>query len=173
MVCYQRSEQRIAGTNANIRKIIMKNFYFILILFFNSLITNGQGNITEQQQMAFEQIARTFQINYMNGSENCESIVQAIDKKIIMSELRFMKQMTMKYEQLVQFCPHLPKKEVINTITEQRLLSVNLGYDYVSQLYLRKSVGDTVRETSTRIWKLKDDEWKIVQMNSSLNKHCD
>lgn len=142
----------------------------VLSIFMNSY---AQGTTTEEQQKAFEDIAQTFQANYMEGSENCESIIHAFDKKVRMSENRFSQQMTMTYEQLVQFCPHLPKKEVINTVTEQSLLSSDLGYDYVSQLYLRKSVGDTIKETSSRIWKLKDGNWKIIQMNSSLNKYCD
>jgi hypothetical protein len=127
----------------------------------------------EAKQKEFEEIAQTFQANYMEGSENCESIIQAIDKDVKMSENKFSQQMSMTYEQLVQFCPHLPKKEVISTITEQRLLSSELAFDYVTQLYLRKSVGDTVRETSSRIWELKDGNWKIIQMNSSLSKYCD
>jgi hypothetical protein len=91
-----------------------------------------------------------------------------------MSEIQFSgPARTFTHEQLVQFCPHLPAKEVIETETEQRLISSTLGYDYVSQLYLRHSLGDTVRETSSRIWQLKNNEWKIIQMNSSLTRACD
>ncbi|WP_370392381.1 hypothetical protein [uncultured Winogradskyella sp.] len=152
----------------------MKKIYLLLTLVLGIFMDSyAQGTTTEEQQKEFKEITQTFQSNYMEGSENCESIIHAFDKKVKMSENRFSQQMTMTYEQLVQFCPHLPKKEVINTVTEQRLLSSELGYDYVSQLYLRKSVGDTVRETSSRIWELKDGGWKIIQMNSSLNKHCD
>ena len=152
----------------------MKKIYLLLTLVLGIfMISNAQETTKEEKQKEFEEIAKTFQSNYMEGSENCESIIQAFDKNVKMSENRFSQQMTMTYEQLVQFCPHLPKKEVINTVTEQKLLSLELSYDYVSQLYLRKSVGDTIRETSSRIWQLKGGSWKIIQMNSSLNKHCD
>jgi hypothetical protein len=152
----------------------MKKIYLSVTLVLGIIINSyAQGTTTEEQQNAFEEIAQNFQANYMEGSENCESIIHAFDQKVKMSENRFSQQMNMSYEQLIQFCPHLPKKEVLNTVTEQRLLSSESGYDYVSQLYLRKSVGDTVRETSSRIWELKDGGWKIIQMNSSLNKHCD
>jgi len=85
-----------------------------------------------------------------------------------MSENRFFKQITLTQEQLVQFCPLLPKKDVIITETEQRIMSSELGYNYVSQLYLRKIAG----ETSSGIWKLKDDGCEVIQMNSSPNKYC-
>jgi hypothetical protein len=154
--------------------MIMMKIYFLLTLVFGTFVNSyAQETSTEEHYKEFEEIARTFQSNYMEGTENCESIIQAFDKNVKMSENRFSQQMTMTYEQLVQFCPHLPKKEVINTVTEQRLLSSELSYDYVSQLYLRKSVGDTVRETSSRIWQIKNGSWKIIHMNSSLNKSCD
>ena len=152
----------------------MKKIFLLPTLILGILMNSyAQDPNQEAKQKGFEEIAKTFQANYMEGSESCESIIKAIDKDVKMSENRFAQQMTMTHEQLVQFCPHLPKKEVINTITEQRLLSSELGYDYVTQLYLRKSVGDTVRETSSRIWKFKDGGWKIIQMNSSLSTYCD
>ncbi|MFB6319678.1 hypothetical protein [Saccharicrinis sp. FJH54] len=58
----------------------------------------------------------------------------------------------------VLFCPHLQKKEVISTDSEQGLQGTNLAYDYVSQLYLRTNVGDTARESSSRIWEKKNGE---------------
>jgi hypothetical protein len=152
----------------------MKNLFLVLILISGIIFYSiAQESVTESQQKEFERIAQTFQTKYMQGSENCDYLIQAFDKNVKMSEIQFTRQMQMTYEQLVQFCPHLPKKEVIQTVTEQRLLTTDLAYDYVSQLYLRKSKGDTIRETSSRIWKLKNNEWKIIQMNSSLNKACD
>ena len=152
----------------------MKKIYLLLTLILSIIMSSyAQESATELQQKEFEKIAQTYQMKYMKGGENCEYIIQAFDKNVNMSENRFSQQMKMTFEQLVQFCSHLPKKEVIQTVTEQKLLSSELGYDYVSQLYLRKSVGDTVRETASRIWILKNNDWKIIQMNSSLNKACD
>ena len=148
--------------------------YFALFLIVVLASCSKEPSISELQKQEFEQITREYQNKYIDGSENCEYILNSIDENIHMSESQFgLPNVTISYEQLVQFCPHLPKKEVINSITEQRLLTPSLGYDYVSQLYLRKSVGDTVRETSSRIWAKNDEVWKIIQMNSSLNKACD
>ena len=150
----------------------MKYYFLILIISIISCTSNKE--ITEEEQMKFEKEALAFQSKYMDGSENCEDIINSIDKDVRMSEIRFSEPaVSFTHEQLVQFCPHLPKKDVIETETEQRLLSSTLGYDYVSQLYLRESLGDTVRETTSRIWRLENNEWKIIQMNSSLNKACD
>lgn len=148
--------------------------YFFLILIIPILSCTSNKGITEEEQLKFKQMALTFQVKYMDGSENCEDIINSIDQDVKMSEIRFSgPAVSYTHEQLVQFCPHLPKKDVIDTETEQRLLSSTLGYDYVTQLYLRKSLGDTIRETSSRIWKFKNNEWKIIQMNSSLSKACD
>ena len=148
--------------------------YLLLIILISILSCTSNTAITEEEQNKFERIAQAFQKKYMGGSENCEDIINSIDEDVIMSEIRFSEPaMNLTHEQLVQFCPHLPKKQVIATETEQRLITPTTGYDYVSQLYLRKSLGDTVRETASRIWKFKNNEWKIIQMNSSLNKACD
>jgi hypothetical protein len=147
-----------------------------LSILFLIIITSCKNvsSINEAQKKDFENLAKEYQKKYMDGSENCEYILDALDENIKMSESQFGQPvMDISYEQLVKYCPHLPKKEVISTITEQRLITSNLGYDYVSQLYLRKSVGDTVRETSSRIWEKKNEAWKIIQMNNSLNKACD
>ena len=148
---------------------------YLIILFLILVVScNDRTSLTEFQKNDFENITREYQTNYMEGSDNCKYILNALDENIKMSESQFgQPPLNISYEQLVKYCPHLPKKEIISTITEQRLLTSNLGYDYVSQLYLRKSVGDTARETSSRVWQKKDGIWKIIQMNNSLNKACD
>lgn len=134
----------------------------------------AQNQFTDTQQKEFEETVRTFQTKYVAGNDNCEYIINFIDKNVKMSEARFSEPAkNFTYQQLKQFCPHLPKKLIIETITEQRLLSPQLGYDFVSQLYLRKSLGDTVRETTSRIWEHKDGIWKIIQLNTLLSKVCD
>lgn len=143
----------------------------ILVLGLNS---TAQNSIGEDLEKEFKEKAQSFQSSYTGGSENCEEIINSMDPDIRMSELRFSEESKVyTYEQLVQFCPHLPRKEVIQTSTEQRLFSENFGYDYVSQLYLRKSQGDTLRETSSRIWENKNGKWRIIHMNNSINKACD
>ena len=148
--------------------------YFSLVFIVVVIACNTEPSDFESQQKEFEKVAQKYQAKYTGGSDNCEYIVQSIDENIKMSEISFGgPPVDFTYDLLVQYCPHLPKKQVIETSTEQRLLLPDLGYDYVSQLYLRKSLGDTVRETSSRIWKKKEGKWKIIQMNNSLNKACD
>ena len=110
----------------------------------------------------------------MEGEQNCDYIMKSMDEEIKMSELRFSEPLqTYTFEQLKEFCPHLPKKQILETSTEQRLLNSNQGYDYVSQSFLGSNGKDTLRETSSRIWEIKDGVWKIVQMNNSIKKDCD
>ncbi len=152
----------------------MKSSFFCIIFFLGFTFDSYcQDSFTETEKEEFEKIAHTFQAKYMDGGENCDYLLKVIDEDVVLSEIQFTKELTMTQEMLVQFCPHLPKKEVVSTVSEQRLLTTDLAFDYVSQLYLRKSLGDTVRETSARIWKKKDGVWKIIQLNNSLNKACD
>ncbi|TBW29980.1 hypothetical protein [Gramella sp. KN1008] len=151
----------------------MKNLLLIILLVLAGISTfKAQESITSEQR-EFEEMARTFQDNYNAGSEKCDEILEAYHRDARLTETAFsgpLKSFT--YEQLLQFCPHLPKKEVIETTTEQKLLTSKLGYDYVSQLYIRKSIGDTVRETSSKIWEKRNGKWKIIHVNSLLNKVC-
>ncbi|ASV30218.1 hypothetical protein [Maribacter cobaltidurans] len=149
----------------------MKYIIPLCIILFAS--SSNNDSFTKNQQDEFEQVAKNYQKIYMDGNANCDEILSHLDENIIMSEAQFGgPNRTITYDQLKMFCPHLPQKEVIGTITEQRLLATDLGYDYVSQIYLRKSVGDTARETSARIWERKKGVWKIIQMNNSLRKEC-
>ena len=109
-------------------------------------------------------MAQDYQSAYMEGSKNCDKILGRMDREIRMWE----NGSVWSYADLEKFCPHLPSKPVIQTYNKQVLLGHDLGYDYVSQLYLRRR-GDTMRETTSRIWKKVGDEWKIVEMNSMLN----
>ena len=101
----------------------------------------------------------------MEGSENLEIILASLDKNIKMWE----NGKIWTYEDREKYGPHLPKKNVIETYNDQKLLDSGLGYDYVSMLYIN-SKGDTLRETASRIWKNKDQKWKIVSMNNLINK---
>lgn len=152
--------------------VIMRFILLILLAVFSSC--NPANTISENLHDEFEESAQSFQLKYVGGSENCTDILTSIDENLEMSEIAFsepVKEFT--YQDLEQYCPFLPKKEIIVSYTEQKLLNSKLGYDFVSQLYLRESLGDTVRETTTRIWELKQGNWKIVLMNNSLSKARD
>ncbi len=141
----------------------MRNLYLIIVVLLSSC--QSEINITKAENEAFEEIAQEYQNTYMKGGEHCEAILAAMDESIQFSE----NGKSWSFSDLEKFCPHLPSKNVINTINNQKLLSRDIGYDFVSQLYINKK-GDTLRESASRIWKKSNQSWKIVQMNNLLNK---
>jgi len=40
-------------------------------------------------------------------------------------------------------------------------------------MYISTITGDTMRETSSRLWKLENGNWKIVRMNNLIKKEID
>ena len=138
--------------------------YFNLILIISILSScNTDKPISEKEQAEFEKMAQTYQSTYMEGSENLKEILAGMDKDIQMWE----NGKIWTYDDLVKFGPHLPKKTVIETYNEQRLLEKDLGYDFVTLLYIN-SKGDTLRETASRIWKKPKDRWKIFYMSNLI-----
>jgi hypothetical protein len=151
-------------TLANIKKSIMKYVYLILVIAFYSC--NSDKPITETEQKEFEKVAQTWHNRYVQGSENLEEILLGLDENIIMWE----NGKVWTYKEVEKFGPHLPKKNIIETYNDQKLLKKDLGYDYVSQKYISTITGDTMRETSSRLWKIKKGNWKIVRMNNLIKK---
>ena len=141
----------------------MRLFYLILAIVIVSC--NSDRPLTDQDQSAFEKMAQDYQTLYMEGSVNLDEILAGMDKDIQMWE----NGKVWTYVDLVKFGPHLPKKNVIDTYNEQKLLEPNLGYDFVSLRYINTQ-GDTLRETASRIWKNRDSQWQIVYMNNSIHK---
>ena len=61
---------------------------------------------------------KTFQTTYMEGAENLEEILAGVDKDIQMWE----NGKIWTYDNIVEFGPHLPKKKVIETYNEQKIV---------------------------------------------------
>lgn len=125
----------------------------------------SENKTTENENGKFAEMTQIYQETYMEGGENCEKILLAMDEKIQFSE----NGKSRGFADLEKFCPHLPKKNVVTTFSDQKLINSNVGYDFVSQLYVNIK-GDTIRETASRIWEKSNDTWKIIQMNNSLNR---
>jgi hypothetical protein len=142
----------------------MKYIYLIVAITFFSC--NSYQPFTETEQSEFEKMAQTWHNSYTQGSVNLEEILSGLDKNIIMWE----NGKVWTYKEVEKFGPHLPKKHIIETYHDQKLLDKNLGYDYVSQKYISTITGDTMRETSSRLWELKNGNWKIVRMNNLIKK---
>ena len=59
---------------------------------------------------------------------------------------------------------------MINVYNEQILLNRDLGYDYVTMVYVSTISGDTLRETASRIWKKTDEGWKVTNMSNLIKR---
>lgn len=144
----------------------MKYTLLVLTIFFVSC--NKVIPITQNEQKEFREMAQSWHSKYVQGSENLEEILLGLDKNIKMWE----NGKVWTYEEVEKFGPHLPKKHIIETYTDQNLLNNNQGYDYVSQKYISTISGDTMRETSSRLWEMKNGNWKIVRMNNLIKKEA-
>ena len=142
------------------------NKYIYLIVTIAFFSCNPGKGFTEIDQAEFERMAQNWQNSYIQGSVNLNEILSGLDNNITMWE----NGKIWTYQEVEKFGPHLPKKKIIETYSDQKLLDINLGYDYVSQKYISTISGDTMRETSSRIWELKNGNWKIIRMNNLIKK---
>ena len=108
----------------------------------------------------FNKVAKTYQDAYMNA--NCEVIIPYLDENLVIYE----NGEHWPYAKLVEYCPHLPVKPVINTDRSYKILSKELVYEFVSQTYQSKS-GKTFNETQALIWEFKNKTWKIINYDVS------
>ena len=145
----------------------MKYTYLILVILFFSC--NSDKGVTETEEIEFEKMAQDWHNKYVQGSVNLAGILAGMDENIDMWE----NGKIWTYKQVEKYGPHLPKKNVLETYNDQKLLKKDLGYDYVSQKYISSMTGDTMRETSSRLWKLKNGNWKIVRMNNLIKKEVE
>jgi hypothetical protein len=142
--------------------------YTLLVLAIIFISCNQEIPITQNDQKEFKEMAQSWHSKYVQGSENLDEILLGLDKNIKMWE----NGNVWTYGEVEKFGPHLPKKHVIETYNDQNLLNNNLGYDYVSQKYISTLTGDTMRETSSRLWEMKNGNWKIVRMNNLIKKEA-
>lgn len=143
----------------------MKYTYLVFAILFISC--KSETPITENEQKEFAEMAQAWHNKYTQGSENLEEILLGLDNNINMWE----NGKIWTYKEVEKFGPHLPKKHIIETYNDQKLLDKYLGYDYVSQKYISSMSGDTMRETSSRLWRKKGGNWKITRMNNSIKRN--
>ena len=141
----------------------MTRYFYIALVAFTVSCNSEQG-VTEADQRSFEEMAQTWHLTYMKGGAHLDAILSGLDENIDMWE----NGKVWTYEELVKFGEHLPEKAIVDTYFDQKLLKEQLGYDFVSQTYISPNSGDTMRETSSRLWELKDGDWKIVRMNNLI-----
>ena len=127
---------------------------------------NSDKDTLKTNEQDFIEMTQILHNKYTQGSENLEEILLGLDKNINMWE----NGKIWTYEEVEKFGSHLPKKHIIETYNDQKLLAKDLGYDYVSQKYISSMSGDTMRETSSRLWRKKNGNWKITRMNNLIKK---
>lgn len=140
----------------------MKNIFILLALFLLSCKSDIQ--ITEDEQLAFAEMAQAYQRDIMQGAEKLDAILSKMDRDLQMWE----NDKIWTYKLIEEFGPHLPKKKVIDVYNEQVLLNKDLGYDFVTMVYVSTINGDTLRETASRIWKKSDEGWKVTNMSNLI-----
>ncbi len=145
-------------------KMMIKYISFTIIALLISC--NPDQVVTQADQKAFEEMAQAWHKTYTKGGANLNEILSGLDENIDMWE----NGKVWTYDELVKFGEHLPVKAVVDTYNDQKLLKKHMGYDYVSQTYISSISGDTMRETSSRLWELKEDGWKIVRMNNLIKR---
>lgn len=140
----------------------MKYIFLVQALFLLSCKSDIQ--ITEDEQMEFAEMAQAYQQDIMQGAEKLDAILSKMDRDLQMWE----NDKIWTYELIEEFGPHLPKKEVVDVYNEQVLLNNDLGYDFVTMVYVSTINGDTLRETASRIWKKSDEGWKVTNMSNLI-----
>ena len=142
----------------------MKFTYLIIALLFISC--NTETPITENEQKEFAEMTQAWQRDIMQGAEKIDAILSKMDKDLKMWE----NDKIWTYELIEKFGPHLPKKKVIDVYDEQILLNRKLGYDFTTLVYISSTTNDTMRETSSRIWKKDNSGWKVTNMSNLIKK---
>lgn len=142
----------------------MKYTYLVLALLFISC--NSETPITESEQKEFAEMTQAWQRDIMQGAEKIDAILAKMDKDLKMWE----NDRIWTYELIEEFGPHLPKKKVIDVFNEQVLLNKKLGYDFVTMVYVSPITNDTMRETSSRIWKKDENGWKVTTMSNLIKR---
>ena len=142
----------------------MKYIYLSLTVLFFSC--NSETQITEDEQKEFAEMCQAYQLDIMEGADKLDVILEKMDKNLQMWE----NSKVWTYELIEEFGPHLPRKKVIDLYDEQILLDRNLGYDFTTLVYISPISQDTMRETSSRIWRKDESGWKVTNMSNLIKK---
>ena len=136
----------------------MKSLFLLLTPFLVSCTSNSIGEMNAEE---FAATVQNYQSMYIEGRvDNCDMILAMVDENIAFTE----NGETWTKSDMIQYCPHLPEKNVFETISNQKLFTSEFAYDFVNQLYLNQDK-DTMSETTSRVWKKTGDGWKITKMD--------
>lgn|SRR5690606_28938680 len=132
-------------------------------IFYASLLLSCSSEKPDLRVVESEFAGRTklFHELYITAGD-CSERNAMIDKDIIFLE----NGQPFTYENILEYCSYIKPKDVFNIYSKQYLIQPTVGFDYVDQYYLN-SEQDTLRETASRIWQLKSDNWLVTHMQVS------
>jgi hypothetical protein len=115
------------------------------------------------QKIENDFIAKTklFHELYITAGD-CSERNAMIDKDIIFLE----NGKPFTYENILEYCSYIKPKSAFNIYSKQYIIQPTVGFDYVEQYYIN-SEQDTLRETTSRIWQLKSNNWVVTHMQVS------
>ncbi len=123
-----------------------------------------ESAVSDTESAQFRQTAEAFQQLYVEGGGNCARINTFIAEDVALIE----NGRAWDYAQLLEFCPHLPRKSVLDSWSDRVVLHPGLAYEFVTVIYQSDAAGRRL-ETTARVWRKADSEWKIVRMSSVLS----
>ena len=144
----------------------MRHAFHLLILGIPALAACAAAPPDNDAEIAgFQQAAQAFQQLYAGGSENCARIISTVAEDVRLVE----NGEAWGHAQLVEFCPHLPRKNVVDAWSDRTVVSPGVGYDFGTIVY-ENEPGAPRRETTVRVWRRTGEDWKIVRMSSVLSR---
>ena len=115
---------------------------FLIFLNGSSLVFAQSANDSFEEQ--FNKVANTYQDAYMNA--NCEVIIPYLDENLVIFE----NGEDWPYAKVIEYCPQLPVKPVIKTDRSYKILSDELIFEFVSQMYKCTKAKQEITSTKPR-----------------------
>jgi len=109
----------------------------------------------------FINTAKHFHELYINAGD-CTDRNAMVDKDILFFE----NGQPFTYQNILDYCAYIKPKITFDIYSKQYIIQPNVGFDYVEQYYVNPEQ-DTIRETTSRIWQFKSDNWIVTHMQVS------
>lgn len=134
-----------------------------LFLFLSCLLLSCSNEKSNPKKIEadFTDKAKLFHELYITAGD-CSARNAMIDKDIIFFE----NGKTFTYEGILEYCSYIKPKKSFDIYSKQYIIQPNVGFDYVEQYYVNSEL-DTLRETTSRIWQLKSNNWILTHMQVS------
>ena len=138
--------------------------YTFTLLAFLLLSCSEDKTDLKEIEGAFMKKAKLFHELYITAGD-CSQRNGMIDNDIIFFE----NGQPFTYENILEYCSYIKPKDVFSVYSEQYIIQPFVGFDYIDQYYVN-SEQDTLRETTSRIWQFKVNDWVVTHMQVSRQK---